>query len=72
MTNEDLEFKEKLEKLLENHSKTELAEHFGLSRQGFYKWLKKYKIGYNGFESKERKTIPVSKRNYLADELLKK
>jgi transposase-like protein len=70
MTQEDLEFKEKLENLLKKHTKTELAVHFGLSRQGFYKWLKKYKVGYTEFENSKKKTIPVSKRNKLADELL--
>lgn len=72
MTEDDLEFKQKLEGLLQKFTKTELAKQFGISRQAFYKWLRKYQIDQNTLRVGTNKTIPINKRNDIADQLLNK
>jgi DNA invertase Pin-like site-specific DNA recombinase len=69
MSEQELKFKEKLEKLLETNSKTDLAIFFGISRQAFYKWLKKYNVNYVDIEGKPRGKN-INELNKLADELL--
>jgi transposase len=66
--NEELEFKEKLQKLILKYPKSHLAESFGVSRVTIYKWLRKYKIHYLKNSSNFDKT---KSKNDIADELLK-
>jgi len=70
MTDKELEFKKKLEKLIKTNSKTELAEYFGVSRQALYKWLRKYKIDYK-HNKRITSSIHFDDLNKMADELLK-
>lgn len=69
MTNEELEFKGKLELLIKTTSKSELADHFGISRQAFYKWLKKYGIKYID-SNKSKGGDKFQRLNEIADKLL--
>jgi len=72
MEEKDELLKKKLEDLILIYTKTEIAAHFNMSRQGLYKMFKKYNVDY-----KSNRLSYVRKANYLrlnelADQLLKK
>lgn len=71
MTEKELDFKNKLEELLKTTPKSVLADQFGISRQGFYKWLKKYGIKYVSQRNKKG-FKNIEELNDIADNLLKK
>jgi cell division FtsZ-interacting protein ZapD len=65
------QFKEKLELLLSQKTKTEVAKELKMSRQGLYKWLKVLEIDYKNyskFNTLENRTIDSLLKK--ADELL--
>ena len=64
------EFKQKLERLLEIKSKTEVAAHFSISRQALYKWFKKFDIDYKSYQRFRKPSTDFKKLSDKADELL--